>query len=196
MARVVSPVVGQHYHSSVKEPYWVFSFSAAENFCLWFFLLFLISKALTQLKESLLKLPSFIKVSLLMSLSLLWESTFEMSPTEEVGLFYLGYFLPVSRLVQRESITPGGWGMRWWYPYWSEHSMAVPVPPVSPDSFCLRWPPLCCCDTWSVCSTEQNTLQRLFYPIKMFYYLSFLSRLCNWIPSFSIFMAAKGGGKW
>ena len=91
------------------------------------------------------------------------------------------------------SIMPGTRGVWWWFPDWLEHSWPFPM---SPDSFCLWWPPLCCSDAWSVCSPEQNTIQHLFYPIKMFYYLSFLSCLCNWIPSFSIFMAAKGGGKW
>lgn len=72
--------------------------------------------------------------------------------------------------------------------------MVVPVSLVSPYCSCLQWP-LLCYDTRSICSTEQeNTIQHLLHSIKMFSYLSFLSRLCNWIPSFSIFMAAKGWG--
>lgn len=39
-----------------------------------------------------------------------------------------------------------------------------------------------------------NMIWRLCHPIKMFYYLSFLSRLCNWIPTFSIFMGEKKEG--
>lgn len=117
-----------------------------------------------------------------------------MSLTAEVGLFYLGDIPLVSMLVQvvqRESVTLG------YAPLFNPNPpMAVLVSLVSPYCSFLQWPSLCCCDTRSICSTEQNTIQRLLHPIKMFYYLSFLSRLCNWIPSFSIFMAAKGGRKW
>lgn len=37
-------------------------------------------------------------------------------------------------------------------------------------------------------------IRHLCHPIKMFYYLSFLSRLGNWIPTFSIFMEEKRRG--
>lgn len=142
-------------------------------------------------KGSLLKLPSCISTSLpALTSHLKWDS-------QRSWVFFIWVTFCLSVYWSKgPSIMPGTRGVWWWFPYWLEHSMALLIPLVSPDSFCLWWSPLCCSDAWSVCSTEQNTIQHLFYPIKMFYYLSFLSCLCNWIPSFSIFMAAKGGGKW
>lgn len=89
-------MVGQRCQTSVKEPYWVFSFSAAENLCLWFLLLFLINESLTQLQG---KPPE--ATFLYQHLSPCFDITCEMRLTEEMGLFHLGYILPVSILVQR-----------------------------------------------------------------------------------------------
>lgn len=95
-ARVVSPVLGQRYRANVKGPYWVFSFSAAENLCLWFFSLSLINDSLPQLQG---KPPE--ATLLYQHLSPRFDITVEMRLTEEMGLFHLGYSLPVSILVQR-----------------------------------------------------------------------------------------------
>lgn len=107
-----------------------------------------------------------------------------MNPTEEVGIFYLGYILPVSMLaqeVQRESATLGGQGAIGDAPLFDpKTSMAIPVSLLPPYCSRLQWSSLCDSGTRSIHNTKQeNTVQRLLHPIKMFYYLSFLSCLCN-----------------